>query len=334
MNAKARALGMGGSNFQNPHGLPNSNQYTTARDMAKLAIALKRDFPQYYQYFSTRQFSWKGVTYYTHNRVMLRYSGTDGLKTGFINASGFNVATSTVRGGRPLVGVVMGGASGKWRDDRMIQLLDSGFATLAKRGQSRGRLYAENLPLLNGKPMLAERQPARPPEVVTKLQVAQVKADRGVVKAETARPRPVELVEPQAKAPIVTAPPKPTEPGPMVIRSIPANPAPNTLDAQFAALQRRQGQAETSAAVGLNEMWGIQVGAFSSPALAERAALQAYQLAQDNLHGSRISVVGMGASGAMVHRARLENISEQQAKKACETLISNNSPCFIYRSGS
>jgi hypothetical protein len=81
-------------------------------------------------------------------------------------------------------------------------------------------------------------------------------------------------------------------------------------------------------------MWGIQVGAFSSRSLAERAALQAYQLAQRNLQGSRITVLGSGGEGTQVHRARLENITQNQAKKACETLISNNSPCFIFRAGS
>ncbi len=109
MNAKAKALGMTKTHFENANGLPNDNQYTTARDMAKLGIALKRDFPQYYPYFSTREFSWQGVSYYTHNRVMLRYAGVDGIKTGYIGNSGFNLVTSVTRGGRPLVGVVMGG---------------------------------------------------------------------------------------------------------------------------------------------------------------------------------------------------------------------------------
>ena len=98
----------------------------------------------------------------------------------------------------------------------------------------------------------------------------------------------------------------------------------------MAALQAR-GQVQADA--GVAGMWGIQVGAFSSRELAERAALQAYQLAQNSLQGSRIAVLGTGSANAMVHRARLENISEQQAKKACETLISNNSPCFIFRAG-
>lgn len=352
MTEKARQLGMRNTVFKNPNGLPNAQQYTNARDMAKLGIALKRDFPQYYQYFSTRQFSFKGVTYYTHNRVMLRYSGTDGIKTGFINASGFNVVTSTVRGGRPLVGVVMGGGSGGWRDDRMIQLLDAAYATIAKRGNSSGRVVASNLPLLNGQPVANAAPKAAKPQVIA-VQVAPVAPDRGVLaNVEPAKAAaPVRIVEPAQPTQIVSAPPTttpqptmavaPTPPPQIVQQAIipqPAipmaaprtvAPAANTLDAQMAALQNKQVRSDS----GVGDLWGIQVGAFSTRQLAERAALQAYQLAQPNLLGSRITVLGTGAGASMVHRARLENITQNQAKKACETLISNNSPCFIFRTG-
>lgn len=351
MTEKARQLGMRNTVFKNPHGLPDSTQYTTARDMAKLGIALKRDFPQYYQYFSTRQFSFKGVTYYTHNRVMLRYAGTDGIKTGFINASGFNVVTSTERGGRPLVGVVMGGGSGTWRDDRMIQLLNAAYATIAKRGNASGRVIASNLPSVNGRQ--AQVAPVAPAPSVTSVQVSPVTADRGVIAAaEPAKTAsPVQIIEAAQPTAIVSAPPAVTPapaaviaptPAPQVVQqavipqpAIPmaaprAVPAPNTLDAQMAALQNKQARSDS----GMGDMWGIQVGAFSSRSLAERAALQAYQLAQPNLQGSRITVLGTGAGTSTVHRARLENITQNQAKKACETLISNNSPCFIFRAGS
>lgn len=353
MTEKARQLGMRNTVFKNPNGLPDGNQFTTARDMAKLGIALKRDFPQYYQYFSTRQFSFKGVTYYTHNRVMLRYAGTDGIKTGFINASGFNVVTSTERGGRPLIGVVMGGGSGQWRDDRMIQLLDAAYVNIAKRGNANGRPVVSNLPLRNGQPVTAAAPQAPAPKVIA-VQVAPVVAAPEVVApvapAKTAAP--VAIIEPAQPTRVVNAPPAVTPqptvvvpapvPAPQVVQqatitqpAVPmaapraVAPAPNTLDAQMAALQNKQVRADS----GMGDVWGIQVGAFSTRQLAERAALQAYQLAQRNLQGSRITVLGTGSGTSMVHRARLENITQNQAKKACETLISNNSPCFIFRTG-
>jgi D-alanyl-D-alanine carboxypeptidase len=130
MNAKAKALGMTATAFRNPNGLPDPLQVTTARDMARLARALVRDFPGHYHYFSRRSFTMGGRTFFTHNHLMDRYKGMDGLKTGYIRASGFNLASSAVRGGRRLVAVVMGGPSPGWRDDRMAELLDLGFSRL------------------------------------------------------------------------------------------------------------------------------------------------------------------------------------------------------------
>lgn len=129
MTARARNLGMLNTTFRNASGLPDSGQKSTARDLATLAAALMRDFPQYYHYFSTTSFVYKGRTYKTHNRLMLSYAGADGLKTGYIRASGFNLATSAVRNGRRLVAVVLGGRTAKSRDDHMADLLDRSFAS-------------------------------------------------------------------------------------------------------------------------------------------------------------------------------------------------------------
>lgn len=127
MTLRAAELGMNRTTFRNPHGLPNSAQRTTARDLATLARALLRDHPRYYPYFATEAFSFQGNTYRSHNRLMLRYEGMDGLKTGFINASGFNLASTALRDGRRLVGVVLGGSTAAERDRKMENLLDAAF---------------------------------------------------------------------------------------------------------------------------------------------------------------------------------------------------------------
>jgi D-alanyl-D-alanine carboxypeptidase len=127
MTKRARALGMNNTVFMNANGLPNPQQVSTARDLATLSRALRRDFPQHYHYFSTPAFSYKGVTATNHNRVLNQLDGADGLKTGYIRASGFNLASSATRGGRRLVGVVLGGESGAWRDARMVQLMEQAF---------------------------------------------------------------------------------------------------------------------------------------------------------------------------------------------------------------
>lgn len=362
MTAKARILGMRNTVFRNPNGLPNGGQYTTARDMAKLGIALKRDFPRYYPYFSTRQFSWNGVTYYTHNRVMLRYAGTDGIKTGFIGASGFNLVTSVTRGGRPLVGVVLGGSSGRWRDDRMIDLLDDSYQIIASRGAQRGKLYADNLPMpknISGNvskispsargieppaaqsepeilpPMIAEKENFEEendpdgaavgdtsPKSTPKRAAVESTAERALVPAKTVAVAPP-LADP-VKAPAVAPP---------VAAAKPAVPAslPFTVKAAAPTPATPPPAVPTPTSPAGGEQWGIQVGAFSSHELAVKAVNQAYQLARTALQGARIGIAGPEANGAPVHRARLVNIAQSQAKSACEKLIANNTPCFIFK---
>ena len=127
MTRKARALGMNSTTFKNASGLPNRQQKSTARDMATLAIAIRRDFPQFYRYFSTKTFSWKGQRFKNHNQLLSNYSGTDGIKTGYIGASGFNLVASVQRAGRRLIGVVFGGKTSRSRDRHMMSILDKQF---------------------------------------------------------------------------------------------------------------------------------------------------------------------------------------------------------------
>jgi len=128
MTAKAKALGMQRTVFRNANGLHDSGQFTTARDMAKLAEALLRHHQQYYAYFNQIKFTYKGRTYTNHNTLLGKVAGVDGFKTGYTNASGYNLALSARRGGRRLIAVVLGGASGRSRDRHMADLIERGFA--------------------------------------------------------------------------------------------------------------------------------------------------------------------------------------------------------------
>jgi D-alanyl-D-alanine carboxypeptidase len=114
---------------RNAAGLPNREQVTTARDLARLAFALMRDFPHYYAIFSVQSFPYRGRILENHNRMLLSYEGADGLKTGYTVASGFNLVMSAMRDNRRLIGVVMGGDSAGQRDRMMADLMDYGFAT-------------------------------------------------------------------------------------------------------------------------------------------------------------------------------------------------------------
>ncbi|MHB0697450.1 D-alanyl-D-alanine carboxypeptidase family protein, partial [Roseomonas mucosa] len=170
MTLRARQMGMTSTVFRNASGLPDPRQVTTARDMAILAQRLIRDFPNRYAYFSTPEFRWRGQTIASHNYVNENYDGADGLKTGFINASGFNIVTSARRDGRRLIAVVFGGATGRERDRHVMALLDRSFelpgtppgrgdTLLAGRSVGHGGVLAGLVPSANAAPAMGAAEP-------------------------------------------------------------------------------------------------------------------------------------------------------------------------------
>ncbi|KAJ32896.1 peptidase M15, partial [Agrobacterium tumefaciens] len=141
MTRKARQLGMTKTVFRNASGLPNKSQVTTARDMAKLGLALQRDFPKEYSLFATQSFNFRGKRIRGHNNLMYRYQGMDGIKTGYTNASGFNLVSAVNHNGRRVVGVVLGGKTARSRDAQMAALLDKAVPQ-ASRGRNTEQLVA------------------------------------------------------------------------------------------------------------------------------------------------------------------------------------------------
>ncbi|WP_265516491.1 D-alanyl-D-alanine carboxypeptidase family protein [Nitratireductor luteus] len=138
MTAKARELGMRSTTFRNASGLNDPNQITTAHDMGLLAMALRKHFPHHYHFFANRSFSYKGKMIRGHNNLLGSVRGVDGLKTGYIRASGFNVATSAARDGRRIIAVVMGGESAKVRDAHMEELITA-YLPRAHPGSVQGQ---------------------------------------------------------------------------------------------------------------------------------------------------------------------------------------------------
>jgi D-alanyl-D-alanine carboxypeptidase len=127
MNANARRLGMSQSNFVNPNGLPAENHVTSARDLAILARALIREFPDYDSYWHIHSIRYGNRVMHNYNSLLDRYPGADGMKTGFICASGYNVVASATRNGRRLIAIVLGAYSGAVRAQKAAQLLERGF---------------------------------------------------------------------------------------------------------------------------------------------------------------------------------------------------------------
>lgn len=144
MTLRAQELGMVNTNFANPHGLPNSRNLSTARDLAILSRAIMRDYPQYYRLFSTKNFAFRGQNIRNHNGLLYRMDGVDGLKTGFTNASGYNLAVSAVRDGRRLIAIVMGGPTVSTRDRVAESLLLTGFDVLDRRARGEQITVAQN----------------------------------------------------------------------------------------------------------------------------------------------------------------------------------------------
>lgn len=145
--AKARSLGMSRTTFKNPHGLTKRGQLSTARDMATLGRRLFLDFPEHYHVFKRKVFKHSGRKYYATNKLLGRYKGADGIKTGYTNASGFNLVATAERDGRRVLGVVFGGRSSARRNRHMKRLLDIGFERIPKRDLVASKDYYLESPL-------------------------------------------------------------------------------------------------------------------------------------------------------------------------------------------
>ncbi|WP_309092587.1 D-alanyl-D-alanine carboxypeptidase [Phenylobacterium sp.] len=193
MTLRAQELGMKNTHFANASGLPDSRQVSTARDIAVLSRAVMRDYPQYYKLFSTQYFNFRGQQLRNHNGLLHRMYGVDGLKTGYTNASGFNLAVSAVRDNRRLIAVVLGGPTTKARDNNAENLLLTGFDVMGRRARGENIQVAQSFFEANG--MAAAARP--------KAQVAQGdKDDEGmkIVLASTAPPMRASKIEIVEKA--------------------------------------------------------------------------------------------------------------------------------------
>jgi D-alanyl-D-alanine carboxypeptidase len=315
MNAKARALGMEHTFYHNASGLPDEMQITTARDLATLARHLAYDFPQYFHYFGTSSFTFHGQLYLGHDNLIGNYEGADGIKTGYTNASGFNLVSSVVRDNVHIIGVVMGGRSAHKRDMEMVRLLDDTFAQINQNPMLVARADV---------PWQAMADNSRTPAVVASLALPTIHETttlpggtlrinpNGEIDEDTAESRadpdddhsvPVSNVPDPTPPPPPPAPPVRTAmravnviaptPRPTMGKSIvlasyeaPRNVIVPTArdagvprDVQFTttthAAARKSGGAMVPASIAAANQWTIQIGAFADVASA-KAQLAAY----------------------------------------------------------
>ena len=181
MTRKAQSLGMTHTIYKNASGLPDDDQVTTARDQATLGRAIQERFPRYYKYFSIRSFTFRGQSIGNHNHLLGRVEGVDGIKTGYIGASGFNLVTSVHRGNRYVVAVVMGGSSAGSRDAKMRELISEKIAQASTKRTAP--VIAEAAPATT----IAANEPSAPPKAPVKADAPVAPVEAKVEQAEQRR---------------------------------------------------------------------------------------------------------------------------------------------------
>jgi D-alanyl-D-alanine carboxypeptidase len=351
MTAKAQALGMPHTTFRNAHGLPDPKQKTTARDLATLSIALIRDFPQYYGYFSKTKFKYHGVNYAGHNRLLKSYKGYDGIKTGYIRASGFNLASSAERDDRRLVVVVLGGSSPSTRDRKVADLLTDGF----KKTKGTGLMLAARAPNSGNKPQViapqiadasaaqpAPKQPsiartlvpgAKPfvpnaPVVTAAAEVAVVdnRAMDQIVADVMNSPQPASsdgTINVESGSAVLTA-----SGAPSMVPTLKPGTGKKTLVAQAPAPDSQA----TTVVWKPEGNYGIQVGAYSKYNAAQNAAQVATQAEPGLLADARIIIDSQKMNnGGKVYRARVAGLTKADAQTACRNLKAKRTDCLVLK---
>lgn len=233
MTRKARALGMSKTTYVNASGLPDDDQITTARDQATLGRAIQDRFPTYYRYFSTSVFTWRGSPIRNHNRLLGQVTGVDGIKTGYVRASGFNLVTNIRRGNRHLVGVVLGGRSGSSRDATMRKLL----AEHLDEGATRRTVAA-----------ITERNPSRMASDEEPAAKTAARPTPAPVEVASAAPEAVPVPAPRAPEPAAKPEPAPLTSG-VISSSLAAIPGSSEpmKPVRVKTVQVRMAQAKTIA---------------------------------------------------------------------------------------
>ncbi|WP_421694937.1 serine hydrolase [Aestuariivirga sp.] len=354
MTRTARALGMSRSTFLNASGLPNPGQITTARDMATLGLRLMRDFPQYYPYFRTRSFVYQGRTITGHNRLLGSYEGTDGIKTGYIAASGFNLVTSVRRGDKRLVGVVLGGRTGASRDAYMKQMLSryfddaqNGKNIVASAGSSKGALETQEvaaIPAPQATPVVKQvaRKEAAAKRITKRkgkaddVQVAaapQEPAEQGDTEdgmadlaAQAASPAPVSLAEASAAASVTT---EHIETVPQPMPDQPVADASGTVPFQVKTPEQQMADQAQVASLSptADAGWMITLGDYATKNDAQAVLQQMRKRTPSVLTGKTAQTVMVEKKGKITYRARFTGFDQTAAATACKAIKKQKTPC-------
>ncbi|MGQ7792955.1 D-alanyl-D-alanine carboxypeptidase [Faunimonas sp. B44] len=343
MTRTARAIGMDRTTFRNPHGLPNPQQTTTARDMATLGRALQDRFPRYFAYFGTRTFSYGKATYRNTNRLLGTVEGVEGIKTGYTRASGFNLVTSVQRGNRKIVAVVMGGQTGASRNAHMKELIAT-YLPGANPGKRTAPLLVADTSHISGAPLPRVRPGYTPAATLASAEIGRPAGEEAVGDAPVAIAAMASAAKPAAR-------PAPEGADPIAARILAAQevaqlayaPAHERADDPIARLaelaQAKSHQpprarqavvaAPAEAAPASRSGWQIQIGAVPSREGADALLSKASSAAGDVVARLEPFTIAVDAGGTTLYRARFAGFDgKDDARKACTQLKRKSFDCL------
>lgn len=307
MTAVARKLGMKRTVFRNASGLHDRNQYTSANDMSILSRALYRQHPNYYPYFSLKSFTFERKKYHSHNHLVRKFRGVDGIKTGYTNASGFNLASSMRSNGQHLIAVVMGGPSGSKRNKHMENLLFTHILNASKtrnvRWEKKNTLQFVGAPVPQ---MLSS--PIQNPRSFSKLQI----------------PAPVVLAEQRSGYASQNSP----DPSSKLKRTPSVGKRTGILTRKEAEnLNQESLIRDLSYAKNPTKTWMIQIGAYNQKEMAQRKLNEAL-LKHSSLKNRLGYTEPVHKDDTTLYRARFEGFDREDARKTCHTLRKAKFKCL------
>jgi D-alanyl-D-alanine carboxypeptidase len=341
MTAKAHALGMLHTTYRNASGLPDDAQVTSARDQALMGRALRDRFPQYFHYFATRSFEFRGRTVRGHNRLLGNVAGVDGIKTGYIRESGFNIVSSVHRGSRYLVAVVFGGRTARARDARVESLIE---ATIGKADVKRtAPPVVENAAVakaVDTAPAQDAGTPARMPLRDPRQQVASAVAEPLPGSTAPIKANPVKTIvvhpaeRPTTVAAIIADDGKLAPPATATVTEIAT--VKSAIPPLPPALKHASVKTARAAAAPLPEAkprsgWMIQVGAFDDEKEAKHRLGVAQEKAKSQLENADPFTEKVSKGKKSLYRARFAGLDENAAKTACQHLKRSDIPCLMLR---
>ncbi|MEN5169083.1 D-alanyl-D-alanine carboxypeptidase [Brevundimonas pondensis] len=334
MTAKARELGMDHTRFTTANGLPDTRQATTARDLSILSRAVMRDYPQYYRYLGLHDWFYNGRDYRNTNGLLATGRGYDGIKTGFTNASGYNLAASSVRDGKRIITIVMGGRSTKSRNDHVAELMDTGFEVQRRRGQGERIQVAQTFFEQRGYGVSVD---PNPPVEYASASDEDGEGMGSTAVAYVAGPPPASLpteITPPPSARTTAATPRATAP----IQRAEAPRTPENLTASLnggsSSTARRTSSASTPSRAPAREAssppagrWTVQVGAFRDEAVARNWLNEVSRRFRTQFTEAQRDV--QNADGW--YRSRFTGMTQASAEAACEALGERRVTCMVIR---